>query len=149
MQIKLKNIEQTNDTTSNLREVLLILFKKKYEDNLRKHPNEIRNLNKKIKARDNRIDVLEYALEDTNEIIDKLENKVSKLLKTLDYFKKLWQKIIEFLQYKFFSSNKYDEIVTKLNPENIIDDNILNIIQNNSMSKEKDAFEGQKFDKKK
>lgn len=37
---------------------------------------------------------------------------------------------------------KYDEIVTKLNPENIIDDNILNIIQNNSMSKEKDAFEG-------
>lgn len=99
-------------------------------------------MNKKIKARDNRIDVLEYALEDTNEIIDKLENKVSKLLKTLDYFKKLWQKIIEFLQYKFFFSNKYDEIVTKLNPENIIDDNILNIIQNNSMSKEKDAFEG-------
>lgn len=35
------------------------------------------------------------------------------------------------MQDKFFSSNKYDEIVTELYQEEIIDDNDLDIIQNN------------------
>lgn len=33
---------------------------------------------------------------------------------TLNYFKELWQKFIKFLQYKFFSSNKYDDLIDEL-----------------------------------
>ena len=69
-----------------------------------------------------------------------LEDKVSKLEKTLDYFKELWQKFIQFLQDKFFSNDKYDDFIQELREEEIIDDNDLDNIQNNK-SKEKDDFE--------
>ena len=72
-----KYIEQTNDTTSNLRDANDInIVLKKYEDDLREHSNEVRNLKKKIKTRDDRIEELEYDLNDTNETIDELEDKV-------------------------------------------------------------------------
>ncbi|WP_304819276.1 hypothetical protein, partial [uncultured Clostridium sp.] len=95
-------IEQTNDTTSNLRnanDINIVL--KKYEDDLREHSNEVRNLKKKIKTRDDRIEELEYDLNDANETIDELKDKVSELQKVVDYFKELWKKFIEFLQNKF------------------------------------------------
>lgn len=45
-------------------------------------------LKKKIKTRCNRIDKLEYDLDDANETtIDELEDKVSKLQEALSYFK--------------------------------------------------------------
>ena len=97
---------------------------------MREHSNEVRNLNKKIKNRDDRIKDLENRLEFADNTIDMLEDKVSKLQETLDYFKKLWQKFIEFLQDKFFSTDKYDEIIEELHNENVIDDNDLDIIQN-------------------
>ena len=59
-----------------------------------------------------------------------LEDKVDKLQEALDYFKELWNKFIKFLQDKFFSSNKYDDIIDELHEEKIIDDNDLDIIQN-------------------
>ena len=59
-----------------------------------------------------------------------LEDKVDKLQEALDYFKELWKKFIKFLQDKFFSSNKYDDIIDELYEEKIIDDNDLDIIQN-------------------
>ena len=75
-----KYIEQTNDTTSNLRDANDInIVLKKYEDDLREHSNEVRNLKKKIKTRDYRIEELEYDLNDANETIDELEDKVSEL----------------------------------------------------------------------
>ena len=44
-----KYIEQTNDTTSNLRDANDInIVLKKYEDDIREHSNEVRNLKKKI-----------------------------------------------------------------------------------------------------
>ncbi len=132
-----KYIEQTNDTTSNLRDsndINIVL--KKYEDDLREHSNEVRNLKKKIKTRDDRIEELEYNLDNANDTIYELENKVSKLEETLNYFKELWDKFIKFLQDKFFSSNKYDDLINDLYDEEILDDNELDIIQNNSKSKE-------------
>jgi len=135
-----KYIEQTNNTTSNLRDANDInIILKKYEDDLREHSNEVRNLKKKIKTRDNRIEELEYDLESANDTIDELEDKVSKLEETLDFFKNLWKKFIEFLKDKFFSSNKYDDIINELYDEDILDNNDLDIIQNNT--KEKDDFE--------
>ena len=65
-----------------------------------------------------------------NDTIDMLEDKVSKLQEALDYFKDLWQKFIKFLQDKFFSSNKYDDLIDELHEEEIIDDVDLEIIQN-------------------
>ena len=135
-------IEQTNDTTSNLRDandVNIVL--KKYEDDLREHSNEVRNLKKKIKIRDDRIEELEYDLNDANNTIDELEDKVSELQKIVDYFKELWKKFIEFLQNKFFSNNKYDDFINALYDEDILDDNDIEIIQNSSKDNEKDDFE--------
>lgn len=52
-----KYIKQTNDTTSNLREANDInIVLKKYKDDLREHSNEVRNLKKKIKTCDDRIE---------------------------------------------------------------------------------------------
>lgn len=59
-----------------------------------------------------------------------LEDKVSKLQETLDYFKELWNKFIKFLQDKFFSSNKYDDLIDELHDEEIIDNDDLEVIQN-------------------
>lgn len=78
---------------------------------------------------------------DASETIDELEDKVSKLQEALSYFRKLWRKFIEFLQNKFFPTDKYDEIITELYHENIIDDNGLDEIQNNYKYTEKDDFE--------
>ena len=70
-----------------------------------------------------------------------MEEKLTKLEEALNYFKELWQKFIEFLQDKFFSSNKYDDFINDLYDEDIIDDNDIKIIQNNSKDNEKDDFE--------
>ena len=134
-----KYIEQTNDTTSNLRnsnDINIVL--QKYEDDLREHSNEVRNLKKKIKTRDDRIEELEYDLNDANNTIYELEDKVSKLEETLNYFKELWNKFIKFLQDKFFSTDKYDNFIQALHEEEIIDDNDIDIIQNNFKNKDDD-----------
>ena len=140
---KIRNyIEQTNDTTSNLRnsnDINIVL--KKYEDDLREHSNEVRNLKKKIKTRDDRIEELEYDLNNANDSIYELEDKVSKLEETLKYFKELWKKFIEFLQNKFFSSDKYDEVINDLYDEDILDDDEIDIIQNNKNNEKNDDFE--------
>ena len=135
-------IEQTNATTSNIRDANDInIVLKKYEDDLREHSNEVRNLKKKIKTRDDRIEELEYDLNDANETIDELEDKVSELQKIVDYFKELWKKFIEFLQNKFFSTNKYDDFINDLYDEDILDDNEIIIIQNNKNIDKSDDFE--------
>ena len=43
-----------------------------------------------------------------------LEDKLSSLEEMLNYFKELWDKLIKFLQDKFFSTNKYDNIIDEL-----------------------------------
>ena len=124
-------IEQTNDTNSNLRDANSIdVILKKYEYDMREHSNEVRNLNKKIQTRDERISDLENRLEFAEDTIDMLEDKVSKLQEALDYFKELWKKFIKFLQDKFFSSNKYDDLIDELHDEEIIDNDDLEVIQN-------------------
>lgn len=136
-----KYIEQTNNTTSNLKDSNAInIVLQKYEDDLREHSNEVRNLKKKIKTREDRIEELEYDLDNANDTIYELEDKVSKLEETLNYFKELWSKFIKFLQDKFFFSNKYDDFIDELYDEDIIDDNELDIIQNNK-DNEKDYLE--------
>ena len=135
-------VEQTKNTTSNLRDsndINIVL--QKYEDDLREHSNEVRNLKKKIKTRNDRIEELEFDLNNANYTIYELEDKVSKLEETLNYFKKLWQKFIKFLQDKFFSSNKYDEVINDLYDEEIIDENEIDIIQNNKDNDKNDDFE--------
>ena len=135
-------IKQTTDTTSNLKSTNdLTTILEHYEEDLKNHSNEVKNLQKKIKIRDDKIENLQYNLDNANEEIDELEDKVSELQNIVDYFKELWRKFIEFLQDKFFSSNKYDEIVTELYHEEIIDDNDLDIIQNNSFKDKDDDLE--------
>ena len=125
-----KYVEQTNDTTSNLKDsndINVILDK--YEQDLKNHSNEVKELKKKITTREDRISDLENRLDFANDTIDMLEDKVDKLQEALDYFKELWKKFIKFLQDKFFSSNRYDDFIDELHEEEIIDDD-LKIIQN-------------------
>ena len=137
-----KYIEQTNDTTSNLREANDInVIIKKYEDDLREHSNEVKELKKKITTREDRISDLENRLEFVNDTIDMLEDKVDKLQETLNYFKELWNIFIKFLQDKFFSSNKYDDLINELHEEEIIDDNDLDNIQNDRNNDKSNDFE--------
>ena len=137
-----KYIEQTNNTTSNLRDANDInIVLKKYIDDLREHSNEVRNLKKKIKTRDDRIEELEYDLNDANETIDELEDKVSELEKIVDYLKTLCKKFIEFLQNKLFSNDKYNVVINDLYDENILDENDIEMIQNNKNNDKNDDFE--------
>ena len=132
-------INQTENTTSNLKdanEINVILDK--YEEDLKNHTIEVKELNKKIETRDERIENLENRLDFANDTIDMLEDKVSKLEEALSYFKELWQKFIKFLQDKFFSNNDYDDIIDELYEEEVIDDNDLDIIKNESYSKDDD-----------
>ena len=55
-------------------------------------------------------------------------SKISTLQETLNYFKELWEKFIEFLQNKFFSSDKYDQVINDLYKEDVIDDEAIDII---------------------
>ena len=131
-------IKQTQETTSNLKttnELTTIL--EHYEENLKNHSKEVKNLQQRIKNRDNKIDELEYKLDFANDTIDELEDKVSRLEEMLEYFKKLWKKFIEFLQNKFFSTDKYDDVINDLYCEDILDNNDIDIIQNNK-TKEND-----------
>jgi len=50
---------------------------KKYEDDIKEHSNEVRNLKKKNKPRDVRIEELEDDLAIANDTIDELEDKVT------------------------------------------------------------------------
>ena len=96
-------------------------------------------MNKKIKTRDDRIEDLENRLEFADDTIYMLEDKVSKLQEALSYFKELWKNFIEFLQDKFFSTDKYDDFIQELHEEKVIGDNDLDIIQNEySKNKDKD-----------
>ena len=49
----------------------------------------------------------------------------------LEYFKNLWKRFIEFLQNKFFSTDKYDDIINDLYNEDILDNDDIDIIQKN------------------
>ena len=126
-----KYIEQTNDTTSNLKDsndINVILDK--YEQDLKNHSNEVKELKKKITTREDRISDLENRLDFANDTIDMLEDKVSSLEEMLNYFKELWDKFIKFLQDKFFSTNKYDDIIDELYEEEILDNDDMDTIRN-------------------
>lgn len=140
---EIKNyIEQTKDTTSNLKSTNdLTTILEKYETDLKNHTNEVKNLQNKIKNRDDKIENLQYELDNANDNIDELEDKVSELQNIVDYFKELWKKFIEFLQNKFFSNDKYDDFINELYEEDILDDNDIDMIQNNKNNDKSDDFE--------
>lgn len=54
----------------------------------------------------------------------------------LEYFKNLWKRFIEFLQNKFFSTDKYDNIIQDLYNEDILDNHDIDVIQNNKSKNE-------------
>lgn len=134
-------IKQAKNATSNMKEANNIdVIIEKYEEDLKNHSNEVNKLKQKIYNRDERIEDLENKLDFANDTIDMLEDKVSKLQETLDYFKQIWKRFIEFLQDKFFTSNKYDDLINELYEEEIINDNDLEKIQNENYIEKDDDF---------
>ena len=76
------------------------------------------------------INIVNKELEFADDTIDMLEDKVSKLEKALDYFKELWDRFIKFLQDKFFSTDKYDDIIDELYEEEILYSDDIDTIRN-------------------
>ena len=54
----------------------------------------------------------------------------------LEYFKNLWKRFIKFLQNKFFSTDKYDNLIQDLYNEDILDNHDIDVIQNNKSKNE-------------
>ena len=82
---------------------------------------------------DKRLIMINLAIKDNPNILSsdyEIKNQMVYTYETLNYFKELWNKFIKFLQDKFFSSNKYDDLIDELHEEEIIDDDDLEIIQN-------------------
>lgn len=79
------------------------------------------------------IEGLQYRLENANDTIDELEDKVSELQNIVYYFKDLWKKFIEFLKDKFFSNDKYDDFINDLYNEDILNGNDTDMIKNNKI----------------
>ena len=85
-----KYIEQTNDTTSNLKESNAInVILDKYEQDLKNHSNEVKKLKKKVTTREDRISDLENRLDFANDTIDMLEDKVSSLEVNVKLFQRI------------------------------------------------------------
>ena len=59
-----------------------------------------------------------------------LEVKVSSPEEMLNYFEELRDKLIKFLQDKFLSTNKYDDIIDELYEEEILDNDDIDTIKN-------------------
>ena len=78
----------------------------------------------------NEIEKLKFRLESERYRVDELEDEVSRLEQTLNYFKELWNKFIKLLQDKLFSSNKYDDLINELYKNDILDKNDMIIIEN-------------------
>ena len=136
-----KYINKTKETTSNLKDSNdLISILDKYENDLKKHSNEIDILYEQVKNRNKEIDNLKNQLYQKDDYIDELEEKLDKLEKLVNFFKNLWNKLLKFFKDKFFSSNEYDDLIEDLYDENIFDESYIEKVKENEKI-EKDDFE--------
>lgn len=144
-------IQEVKDTSSSIRNVNdLTILMDNLEKDLKEHSNEVKNLKAKISTRDKTIDNLNKKIEDLDweietrdEEIEDLENQVSFFKKQYNFWKDKFNKLLEFLQDKFFSSNKnYENVINDLYQEDILDGNDIEFIENGySNTNEKDDFE--------
>ena len=78
-------IKQTTDTTSNLKSTNdLTTILEHYEEDLKNHSNEVKNLQKKIRIRDDKIENLQYNLDNANDEIDELRHAATSSLLSED-----------------------------------------------------------------
>ena len=108
-------IKGTSSVVEDTKNLYLELFEDariKYNEKQTRNDRKIENYFNHI-SNDNKRDL---ACEIIVELggMDFWPDKVDKLQEILNYFKKLWNKFIKFLQDKFFSLNKYDNFMVKL-----------------------------------
>lgn len=138
-----KDIKDVNDLTNLMDD---------FESNFNNYTNEVENLRLQFKNQEQRIKNLErqnIKKQDTiakqRKEISSLEKEVSRLEKIIQVWQEFWKKILEFFQNKFFSSKEedtiYEQVINDMVEENILENEDINYIQNNSYSEEKDSLE--------
>ena len=139
-------LELTTSTTKTLRDTNKVdSILNKFEKDLKQHKNEVELLERKVKVRDEEIEKLNEKIEEKNDEIYDLKKEVNNLQIIVNYFKNLWNKLLMFLQNKFYSNDeKYDDVINDLYYKDILKEKDMNIIQNNYSKEDKnkdDDFE--------
>ena len=131
----------TDEATSNLKDSNdLISILDKYEKDLKTHSNEVKKLETKIEVRDDEIDKLNTKLYHQEYVIDELKDEVSRLKQVVEYFKELWDKVLQYFKDKFYSSNMYDNMINEMEDKNIFTEKDIDKITGQEDIK-KDDFE--------
>lgn len=78
--------------------------------------------------------------------IKELNKKISKLEQIIQIWQKLWQKLLDFFQDKFYSSNHkdkiYENVISDMLDKDILNNEDINYIENGyTVSNENDSLE--------
>lgn len=146
-------IETANKNVTDIKNVSdLTSIMENFENDLKNHDIEVSELQNKIKKQDQRIKSLEKQnitkqdkISEQRKEIKDLEHEITRLEKIIQMWQQLWQRIRDFFQDKLFSSKKedsiYEQVISEMLEENILDNEDIEYIQNDYHSKEKDDLE--------
>lgn len=147
-------IYQVNNNVSDIRNVNdLTIILNDFENDLQNHDKQVKKLQETIDNQQDEIQTLnarnkntKYQLNSKNKEIKELNKKISKLEQIVQFWQNLWQKLLDFLQDKFYSPNHkdkvYEDVISDMLNKDILDNEDINYIENGyTVSKENDSLE--------
>lgn len=147
-------IDQVNNNVSDIRNVNdLTIILNDFENDLQNHDKQVKRLQETIDKQQDEIQTLnarnkntKYQLNSKNKEIKELNKKISKLEQIVQFWQNLWQKLLDFLQDKFYSPNHkdkvYEDVISDMQNKDILDNEDINYIENGyTVSKENDSLE--------
>ena len=147
-------IDQVNNNVSDIKNVNdLTVILNDFENDLQNHNKQVQKLQDTIDKQQEEIQTLnirnqntKYQLNSKNKEIKELNKKISKLEQIIQIWQKLWQKLLDFFQDKFYSSNPkdkiYENVISDMLNKDILDNGDINYIENGyTVSKENDSLE--------
>ena len=147
-------IEQVNNNVSDIKNVNdLTVILNDFENDLQNHDKQVQKLQDTIDKQQEEIQTLnlrnrntKYQLNSKNMEIKELNKKISKLEQIIQIWQKLWQKLLDFFQDKFYSSNHkdkiYENVISDMLDKDILNNEDINYIENGyTVSNENDSLE--------
>ena len=147
-------IEQVNNNVSDIKNVNdLTVILNDFENDLQNHDKQVQKLQDTIDKQQEEIQTLnlrnrntKYQLNSKNMEIKELNKKISKLEQIIQIWQKLWQKLLDFFQDKFYSSNHkdkiYENVISDMLDKDILNNEYINYIENGyTVSNENDSLE--------
>ena len=142
-------VNKTNNDFKNIQELSTSL--NNVDTELKENKDKIKILTENNNALELKVNTLTNNIEKKNKEIKELKKENSHLQEIVDYFKDLFNKLLNFFKDKMFDNNKEREMYFKVSKdlynEDIFDDNEFNSIEDDynwnkeQDSKDKDDFE--------